>query len=275
MSGMVFSVVCLFFGVCAGFLGGLLGVGGGVIVVPALLYLFHATEVLPVDDTALSTTTIAAIATSMGTIVFTTGASSVAQIRRHAVDWLVFRRWAVFLMIGSFAASFVARLLDVRSLEIFISVFLLCVAVLLLTGWQPKSARRWPAPSASAAIAGVGGLISGLAGIGGGNVVVPTLLYFNFTMARAVATATVLGFCVACCGTAGYIITGWSVDLPRSIGYVYLPAAIPIACASMVFAPLGVSLSHRLSSTVLRQLFGALIVIVAIRITLASLMRSA
>lgn len=268
MSGETFFVACLFVGICAGFFGGLLGIGGGVIVVPALLYLFHIAEGFPLENAA-----IAAIATSMSTIVFTTGASSMAQIRRHAVDWFVFNRWVAFLVTGSFAASFVARHLNIAVLELFFSCFLLCVALLLLTSWQPKSDRQWPRPAASATMASIGGLISGLAGIGGANLVVPALLYFNFTMTRAAATASLLGFFVACFGTIGYVIAGWSANLPQSIGYIYLPAAIPIACASMIFAPIGVSLGHRLSSRVLRQVFGVLIVVVAVRIILHSLMR--
>jgi len=250
-------------GACSGFLGGLLGIGGGVVIVPALILLFDGFGILP-----SGLVTIVAVATSLACIVFTSLAAAYAQIRRNMVDWRVVRRWTGYLLAGSFLAGSVAETLSVIVFRSLIGCFLLFVAVVMLTSWKPSAHRRFPGLAVSAGLGSLGGLISGIAGIGGGNVVVPTLVYFNIPLHRATATSSALGVPIATAGALGYIATGWNEPALGQIsvlGYVYLPALAAIVAATLVAAPLGVRAAHALDPGPLRKIFGGLLVLVATR----------
>ncbi len=152
-----------------------------------------------------------------------------------------------------------------------IAGFLVFVAVVMLTSWKPHPTREMPGRLLSAVIASIGGVISGLAGIGGGNVIVPTLVFFNTPIHRATATSSALGLGIALFGAAGYMIAGRHSDIPDSIGYVYLPALLPLVVASVLFAPLGVRAAHKIAAAPLRKAFGVLLLFVAARMIYSSL----
>ena len=271
----VFTTICVLVGAVAGFLGGLLGIGGGVVIVPALILLFDSAGTFTGVNGAnaggagagSNLTTLIAIATSLGSIIFTAAAAARSQIRARMVEWLVVRRWVPTIILGSYLAGFVAAELGVEILRSLIGVFLLFVSGVMLTNWKPAPHRVLPGRVASAGMAMGAGLISGIAGIGGGNVVVPTLVFHNVPVHRATATSSALGFPIALAGSLGYIHRGWSsTSLDDSLlGYIYLPALAAVVSATVVFAPLGVRAAHRLPAQPLKRVFGVLLILVSTR----------
>jgi uncharacterized protein len=263
----LFTIVCLLVGAVSGWLGGMLGIGGGVIVVPALILLLDHTGVLGDHAGGASGTTLVALGTSLASIIFTSASAAVTQIRAQMVDWTVVRRFTPMLMLASFGSGFVAAMLPLVTLRIFIGGFLAFVSIVMLTNWRPAPHRTLPGALASSVIAGVAGLIAGIAGIGGGNVVVPTLVYHNVPVHRATATASVLGFPISIAGSLGYISRGFGVTHLSDglLGYIYLPALAAIVCTTVILAPVGVRTALRMKPLPLRRAFGGLLVLVAAR----------
>lgn len=255
---MEMIIACSALGVVAGILAGMLGIGGGVVIVPALVLILSG------QDFPAEFIVITAVATSLCTIIFTSISAARAQIRRQAVDWGIFRLWAPTVVIGSFLSGFIAARLPAAYLEAGIAVFLLLVAIIMLSRWVPDPARTMPARPGAAGLGLFSGVLSGLAGIGGGNVMVPLMVFYNVPMQRAVATSSTLGFPLALVGTLGYVISGWDqAPMAWSLGYVYLPAALLIAIFTVLLAPVGVALSHRIPAATLKRCFGGLLLLVA------------
>lgn len=258
---VIFLFLCSLTGIVVGLIGGMLGMGGGVIIVPVLLTLYG-------QQAGLGNITNLAVATSLGTIVFTSLSASYAQIKRRAVDWEIIRTWTLPIMAGSLSAGHVAALLPEYYLRGFIAIFLIVMAINILVNYQPKSAKQLPGTFSCAWIAGMAGLSSGLAGIGGGNVVTPVLLYFNQPFVRAAAVASTLGVPVALAGASGFIWAGWEQEWlpPYSLGYVHLPVVFAIAVTSATMAPIGVALAHKVPVLVLRRLFACMLLIASSRL---------
>jgi uncharacterized membrane protein YfcA len=265
-----FTIACVIVGAVAGLLGGLLGIGGGIVIVPSLILLFDRVHLF---EHAPTTATLVAVGTSLGSIVFTATAAARAQIRARMVEWIVVRRWTIGLMVGGYASGFVAAALPLTTLRVLIGAFLAFVSTVMLTSWRPSPHRALPGAAASSAIAGTAGLVSGMAGIGGGNVIVPTLVFHNVPVHRATATSSALGFPVALSGALGYIVRGWhDTTLANGfLGYLYLPALAALVVSSMLTAPLGVRLAHRTSPAPLRKAFGALLALVSIQLLVSAL----
>lgn len=257
-------LACGAIGVVAGFLAGLLGIGGGVVIVPALLLVFDAFGVVTLTDGAARL----AVGTSLATIIVTSLSAARAQLRRGAVRWPIVRSWTPALLLGSFASGPVAALLPQAALPWFIGVFLLIVALIMLAQWRPAPHRTLPGLAGNLAMGSGAGLVSGLAGIGGGNVIVPTLVFHNVPIQQAAATASALGVPIALSGTLGFLLSGWGVTgLPvGSVGYVWLPAALIIAAITFLIAPLGVAVAHRSPAILLKRVFGALLMTMSLRI---------
>lgn len=251
-------------GASAGFLGGLLGVGGGVVVVPALILIFESTGQFSNSDLPPNVLVLFATGTSMASIIFTTGSSAVAQMRRRNIDWPMVQIWMPMLMIGAFASSYIAKFLPIQLLKGFIGTFLIFVAFILLLDKLPHSKRNRPKVLPTAVVASTGGLVSGLVGIGGGNVVVPSLLYFNTPVIRAAAVASTCGFGVSLAGAFGYLLNGSVIEHPWTLGYIYLPALIPIAIANTICAPIGVYFAQRVPSERLKKIFGGMMCVVSL-----------
>lgn len=261
MNHFFFFGSCIAIGALSGFLGGLLGIGGGVVIVPALIVLFDLAGLFGAHDA-----TAVAVATSLACIVFTSLSAAATQIRAEMVEWPIVRRWAAFLVIGSFLSGSFAAQLPTLAFRGFIGAFLLFVAFVMLTSWKPSAHRQFPGGGLAAALGTAGGLISGIAGIGGGNVIVPTLIYFNTPVHRATATSSTLGVPIALAGALGYVISGWGlVDVQWMLGWVYLPAFAAIMAASMLLAPVGVKVAHRVAPLPLRWAFGVLLIFVSMR----------
>ena len=264
----IFSIVtlvttCILLGATAGFLGGLLGIGGGVIMVPGLLILFDLLGLFP--DSA----TLVALGTSLTVIVFTSLSAARAQMRAGKVLWPLVRSWTPWLILGGLFASWIAVSIPLNLLRGLIALFLFTVAGIMLANWRPSPGRELPGLLGGAFIGSGAGVISGLAGIGGGNVLVPTLVFHNVPVHNATATSSAFGVPVAGSAALGYALQG-TVSASQ-IGYIYLPAAAALLVASMLLAPIGVRVAHKTNAQVLKKWFGVLLVVVATRMLFTAL----
>lgn len=243
-------------GAFAGFLAGLLGVGGGMLMVPFVTLILSARGVEPGHAVKM------AIATSMSTILFTSLSSLRAHHRRGAVRWDLVRGIAPGIVLGSLLAGAAAfALLKGAALAILFALFVGFSATQMLLDRRPAPSRRMPGPLGQGA-AGAGiGFLSGLVGAGGAFVSVPFMTWCNVSMHHAVATSAALGFPIALASTAGYLVGGWSLPaaLPGAFGYLYLPALLCIASASVLTAPLGARAAHRLDVRQLKRVFALLL----------------
>ena len=243
-------------GAFAGFLAGLLGVGGGMLMVPFVTWVVGARGV----PAALAVKM--AIATSMATIVFTSVSSLRAHHRRGAVRWPLVRAFAPGILAGSLAAGAGAfALLKGSVLAVGFALFVGFSATQMLLDRRPAPSRTLPGPLGLAG-AGAGiGFLSGLVGAGGAFVSVPFMTWCNVPVHQAVATSAALGLPIALASTAGYLVSGWSLEpaLPGALGYLYLPALACIASASVLTAPLGARAAHRLDVRQLKRVFALLL----------------
>ncbi len=243
-------------GAFVGVLAGLLGVGGGLVIVPVLTFIFTAQHLPDAHILHL------ALGTSLASIMFTSVSSLRAHHQRGAVDWMVVRRISLGIMAGTFGGSWVAAQLSTRFLKAFFVVFLYYVAIHMLLNIKPKPHRQIPGLTAMFGVGGVIGGVSSLVGIGGGSLSVPFLTWCNIAIHRAIGTSAAIGFPIAVAGAAGYVVNGLSVQLPPySLGFVYLPALAGIAAASIVTAPVGAKLAHSMPVDKLKKIFAILLIV--------------
>jgi len=249
-------VELLALGAFAGFLAGLLGVGGGMLMVPFVTLILSGRGVEPGHAIKM------AIATSMSTILFTSISSVRAHHRIGAVRWPLVRSLAPGIVAGGLlAGAAVFALLKGAVLAVLFSVFVCFSATQMLLDRRPAPSRTLPGPLGLGAAGGAIGFLSGLVGAGGAFVSVPFMLWCNVPIHNAVATSAALGFPIALAGTLGYVIGGWSLPaaLPGAFGYLYLPALACIASASVLTAPLGAHAAHRLAVRQLKRVFAFLL----------------
>ena len=249
----------LLVGVFAGLTSGLLGVGGGIVVVPAFALIFSLIKFPNAVIMHL------AAGSSLATMILTTGSAMMAHHRRHAVLWSVWRRLVPGIIVGTLLGSHIAAMLDTRLLEICFAIFLLIVAVRMSFLISPKPQRRLPQLWGMWLIALLVGAKSGLLGVGGGTLTVPFLTRCNIAVKKAIGTSSACGFMIAIFGTIGFIASGWGdQDLPSwSSGYVFWPGALMAASMSVIFARVGVKLAHVLPATVLKRIFAVFLFFVA------------
>ncbi|MFK3797925.1 sulfite exporter TauE/SafE family protein [Pseudomonas sp. NPDC088444] len=245
-------------GACAGVLAGLFGVGGGIIIVPVLVFSF---TLQGFDSSVL---THLAVGTSLATIVFTSIQSVRAHHRMGAVRWPVFAWMTVGILIGAGLGSLTASYIAGPHLQKIIGVFAILVAIQMALDLKPKASRGVPGKPGLVGAGVVIGWASAIFGIGGGSLTVPFLTWRSLTMQQAVATSSACGFPIAVASAISFMILGWHDPLlpPHSLGFVYLPALIGIAVTSMFFARFGARLAHKLSPRVLKRLFALLLVLV-------------
>jgi uncharacterized membrane protein YfcA len=247
-------------GLCTGFLAGLLGIGGGMVLVPFITIILSARGVSP--DLAVKM----AIATSMATIIFTSISSVRAHHKRGAVRWDIVKRLAPGIVLGSALASMgVFALLKGAWLALFFAAFVSFSATQMLLDKKPKPTRTLPGTAGQLGAGGVIGCLSGLVGAGGGFVSVPFMTWCNVAMHSAVATSAALGFPIALANALGYVVAGQNVTgLPAgSVGYVFVPALVVIATASVIMAPLGVRAAHALPVKSLKRVFASVLYVLA------------
>ncbi len=243
-------------GLVTGFLAGLLGIGGGMIMVPFLTFILSARDIQ--SDLAVKM----AIATSMATIIFTSMSSVRAHHKRGAVRWDVVRHLAPGIVLGSLIASLgVFSVVKGNWLAFGFSAFVSFSAFQMLRNKQPKPGRSLPGTYGQLGVGGAIGFLSGLVGAGGGFVSVPFMTWCNIAIHNAVATSAALGFPIAVSNAIGYIWSGQSATglPPGAVGYIYMPALVIIAVASVVMAPIGVRAAHALPVVKLKRAFASIL----------------
>lgn len=247
-------VIYLILGAAAGVLAGLFGVGGGMIIVPVLVYSFQ------VQGFAPEVLTHMAVGTSLATIAFTSINSIRAHHKRGAVRWEIVRWLTLGILGGSVLGGLTASLLQGEWLQKVIGVFAISMAAQMAFNLQPKASGGVPGKAGLGGAGTVIGWASAIIGIGGGSLTVPFLSWRGLTMQQAVATSSACGLPIAVAGALSFIAVGWHKTLlPEwSVGFVYLPALVGIAVTSMFFARIGARLAHRLPAKVLKRLFALL-----------------
>src|SRR5258705_6486867 len=253
-------------GALSGFVAGLLGVGGGAVSVPLLMLVFTAQHFPPEHVMHL------ALGTAMCTVLFTSISSVRAHHSHKSVDWPIARVMIPGILLGSFAAALAAGLIPTRALAGMFIAFIGYAATQLLLDLRPKRTRAVPGTGGVLVAGGGIGAVSSLLAAGGAFLSVPFLSWCNVPLKRAIGTAAAIGFPIALAGTAGYMIQGPRLQgLPSpNLGFVYLPALLMVAVTSMLLAPLGARVAHRLPVKPLRVIFALVLYALALRM-LASL----
>lgn len=250
-------------GVVAGLAAGLLGVGGGLIIVPVLIYAF---TLLGFSHDVL---THMAVGTSLATIIITSFGSVYQHHKKGAVLWSVLTWYALGLALGAFFGAKVADVIHGRVLQVLFGAFAILIAIQMVSGFKPHASRELPGKFGLTVTGGFIGAISAIFGIGGGSLSVPFLTWCNVKMQQAVATSAAGGMPIAMAGALGFVINGWDEAVPEySLGYVYLPALVGIAVTSVLFAQLGARLAHKLPAATLKKIFAGLLVVVGIKLLL-------
>lgn len=268
MLGISFYILL---GIISGLLAGMLGIGGGVIIVPGLAFIFKYLNMPPAAIMHMATST------SLACIVLTTGMAVITQQKQKTIDWSIFLPMAPGIILGTIGGTLLATFLPGQFLKTIFGIFLIFIAVLLfLKNPQPiatdlsqeKIPNKWLLLSSGIVI----GFLSGTLGVGGGVFAVPIFLHLGLTAHRAMATSSACAFLLSLVGTLSFIMIGLSLHfskLPKdSTGYIYWPAVFSIALVSLIFVPLGTKLAHRLPAKTLKNVFAVFLLLVALDMVL-------
>lgn len=238
-------------GLCTGYLAGLLGLGGGMMMVPFL------TIILTARDYPAAHVIKMAVATSLATICFTSFASLRAHHRHGAVRWPIVRVLAPGIIVGSFLGSQMAAAMPARLLSYLFAGFVAFSATQMVLNRKPQPSRTLPGTAGMFGVGNLIGVLSSLLGAGGAFISVPFMTWCNVAIHQAVATSAALGFPIAFAGSIGYLIAGWNLpDMPPgALGYLYWPGFLVLSAASMSTAPLGARMAHRTDVARLKRVF--------------------
>ena len=254
---LIFELLLL--GACTGFLAGLLGIGGGMLMVPFITFILAA-KGFPQEYAVKM-----AVATSLATICFTSLSSVRAHHMRGAVLWPIVRRLAPGILLGSLLGAQIAVALPGKVLSVLFAVFVAFSATQMFLDRKPKPGRTMPGLLGTFGMGGVIGMASALVGAGGAFVSVPFMTWCNVKIHDAVGTSAALGFPIALAGTAGYVWAGRDLPPmpPGAFGYLYLPALFIVAVASMCTAPLGARTAHGTDIRPLKKIFAVVLYLLA------------
>ena len=248
-------------GVISGVAAGLLGIGGGAIIVPALA---ACLQLMGYDSDVVQHV---AVGTSLAIIIPTGIASARAHDKRGAVDREVLKLWAPVIVASTLIGGLMAGLYSGNVLRIVFGVMALFIAANILLPFQERlMGHLGGSPLTHRISAAVVGYVSALMGVGGGSLSVPTIHAFGASMHKAVGTGAAIGVFIALSGTLGFVISGWSVDgrPPLSLGYISLPALVLIGVTAALCAPFGAALAHRLQQRTLKLAFAAFLTFVGL-----------
>ena len=250
-------------GLVAGFMAGLLGIGGGIITIPVLFVLFEKI------DTPLEWRMHAAIATSLAIIVATNISSVLAHHKKGGVDWDTVKNWWLVVAVGAVLGSLFATTLKTNELVYFFAILAGLLALKMLLPFEkwtlgptlPSGIYRYANPA-------IIGFFSAVMGIGGGSFSVPYMTIYSVPIRRAVGTASLIGLVISVAGGLGYLVGGLNVQgLPAgSVGFIHIPYAAGIAFAAVFTAPLGAKAAHKLPRVALSVLFGLFLIVATVRL---------
>ena len=255
---------CLLMGAVVGLLAGLLGIGGGLIMVPALVYLFMHQLGL-----SLSFAMPMAIATSLSTIIFTGFSASISHYKLGNLNRFVLLYSGLGIAVGAIIGAQLATLIPGQWLKKLFAMLVLVIVLYMLFGKRTESKNSVNKVNLSLIGSGTG-VLSALMGIGGGAILVPALVWFRVNIKQAIGCSSFCGLVVALFGSLSFVQAGWQHnDLPQwSFGYVYLPAAAGIVCLSMLTANIGAKLGQKLNTEMLKKIFAGFLILVSLRMLL-------
>jgi uncharacterized membrane protein YfcA len=250
---MILSLLAM--GCFGGFAAGLLGIGGGMILVPFI------SMVLAARGVPEGLVVHMAIATSLATIMFTSLSSVRAHHKHGAVVWRIVALLAPGILVGSTIGPWIGKQMNASTLAWFFGAFVAFSATQMLVNKKPSAARDLPGTAGMFTAGGVIGILAGLVGAGGGFVSVPFMTWCNVRIHNAVATSAALGFPIAFAGTLANVFYGWGEPgLPTyALGFIYVPALLIIVAASVTMAPLGARTAHRMPVRQLQKVFAVLL----------------
>ena len=253
------AALLLAVGAFAGVLAGLLGVGGGIILVPAFFYVFQG---LGYGNAELMQV---CLATSLATIIVTSIRSVSAHHKKGAVDWGILQGWAPGIVIGAVIGFFIASSLRSTTLQAIFGTLAIIVGLYMTFGkshWRVGD--EMPRGVARAILSPVIGFLSVLMGIGGGSFGVPTMSLYNVPIHRAVATAAGFGVIIAVPSVIGFLTVDLNAPPPFTVGAVNLPAFFLVILMTLITAPWGAALAHRMDAKPLKRAFGVFLILVAL-----------
>ena len=253
-------VPLLLLGVFSGFIAGLLGIGGGLIMVPVLLYLLAGS----IGQDVLMHT---AVGTALAAIVFTSISSVRAHHQHGAIHWKYFKQLAPMILLGAFSGALLTQLMSFNFMRIFFALFELSVAAIMFFSISSyahaDNLSRWVWQVAGYII----GLVSAVVGIGGGTMTTPFLTYNNVDIKNAIATSAAVGMPISVAGALGFIVAGWGMQSTVSgLGFIHLQALLSIVVMSVLFAPLGAKLAHRVDGKKLKKFFALFLAFLGISV---------
>ena len=262
-------------GTIAGLLAGLFGIGGGMIIVPALIYIFKAQGMSP------DVLTHVGIGTSLSTIIVTSISSLRAHNSKGGVNWYVWKRMAPGLVIGSLIGAGIATVIQGDSLQVIIGIgaFLVGLKMLFMKNKSLKDndLSRLPSGFGQTGLGGFIGLVSAIFGIGGGTLTVPILSYCGLKIQHAVGTSAACGLPVATAGAIGFFVFGQFLSpdvkdtLPSGVyGFVHIYAFVCVSLASFFTAPIGARFAHKVPAAILKKAFAILLLVVGIKLIMNS-----
>jgi len=260
---MVF-ISCLCVGSLVGFLAGLLGIGGGLIIVPTLVYL------LPLINIDTELVMPMALATSLASIVITSSSAALVHHQQQNIPWPLAKILIVFVSIGALVGAYIASSLSAKVLTTFFASAVIVLAIYMLLSIKSENSYSMPNRFILRVLGSFTGVLGSLMGIAGGAILVPTLSYFGLPLRQTIGVATLCGVMIAIFGSIGYIISGLGqAQLPTwSLGYIYLPALLGIVLSSSIFARYGVKLATELPVAKLKKFFAGFLILVAIKMIL-------
>ena len=263
---MLVFLLCLVLGAIVGVMAGLLGIGGGLIIVPAFLFMLGTLLNIDIEHAMPM-----AIATSLSTVVFTGLSSARSHLKLGNIDNNIVLYCAIGIAIGASLGSYFATIISGVMLKRIFAALVILIAIQMIMG-RNRVSKHAIADQATQKLTlssvGLGsGFIAALMGIGGGALIVPALVWFQVNIKKAIGCASLCGVVIASFGTAGFIWGGWqNAGLPEySLGYVYLPATLGIVITSMLTAPIGAKLTTKLDTQKLKKIFAIFLVLVSIR----------
>ena len=259
---MVEIIQFLLVGAFSGFVAGLFGVGGGLILVPFLLFTLHGN----VESDYLMHT---AVGTSLGIIFFTSKSSVRAHHKHKAIDWGSFKKISPSIVFGSLLGAYITKFMSFDFMKVFFVIFELIVAAMMLLGIKGKedvknlSSFVWNGAGTTI------GVVSAIVGIGGGTMTTPFLTYNNVKIKNAIATSAAVGMPIAIAGAIGFTVVGsLSMGVDNGLGFIHLKSLVIIVLASVTLAPLGAKVAHSLDSQKLKKLFAVFLILLAISVLL-------
>lgn len=249
----------LAFGSIAGLFSGLFGIGGGVVIVPFLAWFFSA-QGFEADKIM-----VVAVATSLATIIFTSISAVYAHHRHKAIHWPIVAKLAPGILLGASLGSLIADRLPVATFKLIYAFFLIFIAFRIWVAGNPKQSQQALKSWFLTVMGALIGLVSAILGIGGGTLTVPLLIKCNQPVRNAIAISSACGFPIAVAGTLSYIALGWHKLPGASLGYIDLNAFLGITASSVLFAPMGAKLAHKLPTQNLKKIFALLLFLIGLK----------